>query len=192
MKPYALIIVDMIKDNVDLKRNSKFDAQVSKIIPSINKLSDTFRKHSSPVVYACDSFMPNDFIFKGKMKPHAIRGTGGDLPIDELNPHSSDHILLKRRMSAFYKTDLDQSLRLWGVETIVVTGIVTNVCVLLTAFDGIQNDFRAIIASDGSTTYSDTVHEMTLKLYDNFVLDPIFRILPTPNIIDELENAREI
>lgn len=192
MKPYALIIVDMIKDNVDTKRNSKFDMQVGKIIPKINELSENFRRRSSPVIFACDSFLPNDFIFKGRMKPHALRGTGGDQPIDELNPCKTDHILLKRRMSAFYKTDLDQSLRLWGIETIVVCGIVTNVCVLLTAFDGIQNDFKSIIVSDGSTSYDDSIHEMTLKIYDKFALEPLFRVLPTDRIIEELETSSDL
>lgn len=191
MKPYALIIVDMIKDNVSIERNSKFDVQASKIVPNINRLSENFRRNSGPVVFACDSFMNDDFIFKGRMKPHAIRGSGGDMPIDELNRSPVDHVLFKRRMSAFYKTDLDQSLRLWGVETIVVTGIVTNVCVLLTAFDGIQNDFRAVIASDASTSYPEEVHHMTLKTYENFVLDPLFRIMSTDSIIQELENSSD-
>lgn len=186
MKPYALIVVDMIKDNVIIERDSKFDRQAGSIIPNINKLSAHFRQISSPVIFACDSFLPNDFMFRGRMKPHAIRGTGGDQPIDELNPSSSDHILLKRRMSAFYKTDLDQSLRLWGIETVVVTGIVTNVCVLLTALDAIQNDFRSVIVSDASTSYDDSVHEMTLKIYDKFVLDPLFRIMTTDAIISEI------
>lgn len=186
MRPYALIVVDMIKDNVDIGRNSKLDTQAARIIPNINKLADSFRKVSSPVIFACDSFLPGDFIFRGKMKPHALRGTGGDLPIDELNPLATDHVLKKRRMSAFYKTDLDQSLRLWGIETIVVCGIVTNVCVLLTAFDGIQNDFRAVIVSDGSTSYDDSVHEKTLSIYEKIILDPLFRILSTEEIIREL------
>ncbi|MCX5872407.1 MAG: cysteine hydrolase [Deltaproteobacteria bacterium] len=183
---YALVVVDMIKDNVDLTRGAALDIEANKIIPRINELSAVFRSKSEPVIFACDSFMADDFIFGGLMKPHAIRGTGGDLPIKELNCQTSDLILPKRRMSAFYKTDLDQTLRTWNVKTVVVCGIMTNVCVLLTALDAIQNDFSAIIITDASTCYKAELHDMTLKVYEGFPLFPLFRTMSTAEVISEI------
>jgi isochorismate hydrolase len=104
----------------------------------------------------------------------------------------SDLFLPKRRMSSFYKTDLDQTLRTWGVDTVVVCGIVTNVCVLLTAMDAIQNDFRSVIVSDACACHKSSIHEATLQLYSGFVLDPIFRIMTADQIIGELTEESQV
>ncbi|MBM3301412.1 MAG: cysteine hydrolase [Deltaproteobacteria bacterium] len=189
MNSYALVIVDMVKGSVNTRRHGMIDVQAKKIIPNILELSRAFRRYAGRVIFACDSFMEGDFIFGARMRPHSIRGTGEDQPIDELEMQPGDLFLPKRRMSAFHKTDLDQTLRTWRVHTVVVCGIVTNVCVLLTALDAIQNDFRAVIAADASACHKPGLHEMTLKSYDRFVLAPLFRILTVSEIITELEAA---
>jgi nicotinamidase/pyrazinamidase len=186
---YALIIVDMIKDNVNTSGHGAMDREARRLIPSILELSRAMRKSGGHVVFACDSFMKDDFIFGARMPPHAIRGTGGDHPIDELEMQPEDLFLPKRRMSGFYKTDLDQTLRTWRVETVIVCGIVTNVCVLLTALDALQNDFRSVIASDASACHKPEIHEMTLRSYEKFVLAPLFRIMSVAEIVAELEKA---
>lgn len=186
---YALVIVDMIKDNVNTNGHGAMDVEAKKIISPILELSTVTRRCGGHVVFACDSFMEGDFIFGGRMPPHAIRGTGGDAPIDELEMQPQDLFLPKRRMSAFYKTDLDQTLRMWGVHTVIACGIVTNVCVLLTALDALQNDFRCIIVSDASACHKSEIHEMTLRCYDKFVLSPLFRIMSGSEVSREVEAA---
>lgn len=186
MSGYALIVVDMVKDNVNTKGHGMMDVKAGKIVPAVQRLSRGFRSAGARVVFACDSFMEGDFIFGGRMLPHAIRGTGGDHPIDELEMQPQDLFLPKRRMSAFYKTDLDQTLRTWGVHTVAVCGIVTNVCVLLTAFDALQNDFRAIVVSDACACHQESLHQATLQLYDKFLLAPLFRIMTVSETLKEL------
>ncbi len=115
---YALIVVDMIKDNVNTSGHGMIDREAKKLIPPILELSRATRRCGGHVVFACDSFMKDDFIFGARMPPHAIRGTGGDQPLAELEMQTQDLFLPKRRMSAFYKTDLDQTLRTWRVETV--------------------------------------------------------------------------
>ena len=189
---YALIVVDMIKDNVNTTGHGMMDVEAKKIVPSIFQLTKTFRKKGGHVVFACDSFMEGDFILRGKMPPHAIRGTGGDLPIQELEMQATDLYLPKRRMSAFYKTDLDQSLRSWGVHTVAVCGIATHVCVLLTAMDAVQNDFNSIIVSDACACGKASIHETTVQLYDNLVLAPIFRVMNSSELTKELDERLRI
>jgi isochorismate hydrolase len=73
------------------------------------------------------------------------------------------------------------------VDTVVVCGIVTNVCVLFTALDAIQNDFRSGIVSDACACHNPALHEMTLGLYDKFILAPLFCIMTASEITEELE-----
>jgi nicotinamidase-related amidase len=86
-------------------------------------------------------------------------------------------ILPKRRFSAFFKTDLDQTLRVLGVDTIVVTGITTEVCVLMTVMDGLSHDFSAILLEDCSASRSKEFHQGCLNLYRDFALYPLLRMM---------------
>ncbi len=191
MSGYALVVVDMIKDNVNTRRHGLLDREATKIIPNILTLTRTFRLRGEKVVFACDSFMEGDFIFGGHMPPHAIRGTGGDQPIDELEMQSSDLFLAKRRMSSFHKTDLDQTLRTWQIHTVVVCGVVTNVCVLLTVMDAIQNDFRAVMVSDACACSRPEIHEVTLQSYSSLILHPLIRIMTAAEIAAEISEQSE-
>lgn len=57
-------------------------------------------------------------------------------------------ISTKKRLSAFYPTDLELLLRNLGIRTIVLTGCMTECCVLNTAFDGANRDFRIVVPKD--------------------------------------------
>ena len=116
----AIVIVDMLKDNVAPGAPFSIGEEGQRIIPNLQRLLAFVRERNCPVVFANDSFMENDFLFQSVMKPHAIRGTAGAEVIDELKPQDSDIILPKRRFSAFHKTDLDTTLRELGVDTIEI------------------------------------------------------------------------
>lgn len=189
MTKHALVVVDMIKDNVNTQGHGAIDVEAKKIIPKILELIGAFRQCDGRVVFACDSFMSGDFIFRGKMPPHAIRGTGGDQPIPELDMGPTDLYLPKRRMSAFYKTDLDQTLRTWGVDTVAVCGIVTNVCVLLTALDAVQNDFNSIMVSDACACHKQSIHQATVESYSKLILAPMFRVMAASEVVAELQSS---
>ncbi len=83
----------------------------------------------------------------------------------ELTPQPGDHVIRsKKRLSAFYGTELDVLLRALGTETVVIAGINTNTCVLCTAFDAFNRDLRVIVASDGvASMYGDDLHELGLQ-----------------------------
>ncbi len=185
MKP-AIIIVDMLKDNIDTDSHFSMGEEGRKIIPNLQHLLAIARKKDIPIVFACDSFLAGDFIFQGRMKPHAIRGTVGAEVISELQPQDSDIVVPKRRFSAFFKTDLDTTLRELEVDTIVVGGIATEACVTMTAFDGISNDFRAIILSDCCASYTTEIHDKVLRLHQKLPLQPLLKIMTLIEFISSL------
>jgi nicotinamidase-related amidase len=191
MKP-ALIVVDMVKDNLREGSNHPIAREARLILPRLQRLLKEGRKRQIPIVFACDSFMKEDFIFKGKMKAHSLRGTKGSEVADELEPLPTDLVLPKRRFSAFFKTDLDQTLRTLGVDTIVVTGITTEVCVLMTAMDGLCHDFSVIILEDCCASRDKALHEACLNLYRDFALSPLFRIMSLDPFLNEISFPRDI
>jgi nicotinamidase-related amidase len=152
------------------------------IVPKVNELTAWARRRDHPVVFACDSFLPDDFIFGGKMKPHSLRDTPGSEVASELPRAASDVILPKRRFSAFFKTDLDQTLRTWGIDTVLVCGIATHFCVLATALDALCHDFQAIIIEDAAASYKPEIHEQTLDLYRKNPLYPLLQVLSVEEV----------
>ncbi len=185
MKP-AIIIVDMLKDNLKEGSRHPIIQEARVIIPNLQKLLKEGRKNRFPVVFANDSFLEGDFIFRGRMKVHALRGTKGAEVIDELRSESGDIILPKRRFSAFFKTDLDQTLHTLRVDTIIVTGITVEVCVLMTAMDGLSHDFSVIILEDCTASQTKEMHQSCLNLYRNFILYPLLRIMTLEEFLKEV------
>ncbi len=181
---YAFIVVDMLKGSFT-NPDAPLTKEARKIIPVIQTLLEKARTKGFPVIYACDSFLRGDFIFKGRMREHAIRGTEEVEVIPELAPRPGDTILEKRRFSAFFKTDLDQTLRLWNIETVVVMGVTTHVCVLTTALDAIAHDFACTIVEDGCCCHKPAYHEGILQAYRHSALYPLLRVLPSSEIIEE-------
>jgi len=185
MKP-AIIVVDMLKDNFRESPRNPFYQEGKRIIPNLQTLLRKGREKGFPILFACDSFLKEDFIFKGRMKPHSLRGTEGAEVIDELKPEPTDLILHKRRFSAFFKTDLDQTLRTLGVDTLLVTGMTTEVCVLMTAMDALCHDFSVILLEDCCASRSRALHQSCLNLYRDFALYPLLRILTLEEFLREI------
>lgn len=184
MKP-AIIIVDMLDGNYPKPLGNEKDEE--KIVPVVRDLLKRARSRNIPVIFACDSFLEQDFIFRGRMKPHAIRGTSGTKPLKELEAEASDIILDKRRFSAFFKTDLDQTLRTFDVDTVAIGGINTHFCVLATAFDAVCNDFSTVILEDASAAFKKEIHDNCLAAYRNSAIYPIFRVMTSDNFMAEVE-----
>ena len=187
MKP-AIIVVDMLKDNLKESPRNLYYQEGKEIIPNLQRLLEESRKRGFPIVFACDSFLEGDFIFRGRMKVHALRGTEGAEVVDDLRPAPTDIILPKRRFSAFFKTDLDQTLRTVGVDTIVVTGVTVEVCVLMTAMDGLSHDFSVILLEDCSASRSKDFHQGCLNLYRDFSLYPLLRIINLDEFLKEMSS----
>ena len=78
---------------------------------------------------------------------HALEGTRGNkTPTDA---HAEDYMVTtKKRLSAFYPTDIELLLRNLGIRRVVLTGCMTDCCVINTAFDAANRDFRVVVPQD--------------------------------------------
>jgi nicotinamidase/pyrazinamidase len=188
MKP-AIIVVDMVKDNIKEGSKHPITLEARSILPNLQRLLEESRKRGFPIIFACDSFLKEDFIFKGRMKIHSLRGTKGSEVVDDLRPEPTDIVLPKRRFSAFFKTDLDQTLRMLGIDTIIVAGITVEVCVLMTVMDGLSHDFSAILLEDCTASKNREMLQSCLNLYRDFALYPLLRVMTLEEFLREAASS---
>lgn len=179
----ALLIIDMVKDNLNPVHPLPITPYAVQIVPPINKLIEMFRRHAWPVIFSTDAFHAQDFIFKGRMKPHSLAGTSGAEIADGLDFRPEIDIWLpKPRFSAFFRTGLEKTLQERGVTLCAIAGITTNFCVLATAMDALCHDFKVVLLEDCSAAFSASMHNETLGLYRRNALFPLFRVASSQDL----------
>lgn len=77
----------------------------------------------------------------------------------KIRPEDHDYIVTKHRYSSFFGTDLDLILRSHGIETVLLTGVLTNVCVETTARDAVNRDYNVILVEDCCGALTRREHE---------------------------------
>jgi ureidoacrylate peracid hydrolase len=82
---------------------------------------------------------------------------------DGFAPLADERIVIKHRYSAFINTDLNTVLKVKGVESMLVTGVATNVCVETTARDGFMFDYYVTLVGDCCAAYELRLHDNTLE-----------------------------
>lgn len=155
----AVIIIDMLEDFV---HGALANARSLRIIPDIARLADDARARGWPVVFSNDAHLPGD-PEERVWGPHALAGTPGARVIPELAPQAGDLVLPKRHYSSFYETGLDGFLRQNGVDTVVLTGQHTHICVQHTAADAMYRGYRIVVPPDAVEASSDDDHTASLS-----------------------------
>lgn len=183
----ALLIIDMVKDNFKEERKLPITPLARKTIDPLNQTIQFFRSHEWPVVFSTDAFNEKDFIFTGRMQPHSLAGTEGAEVMEDLDFQKTDIWLPKPRFSAFFKTGLENMLHDRGITLCALAGIATPFCVLTTALDALCHDFKAVILENCSAAYSDDQHQQTLDIYRRNPLYPLFRIMTSTELMNELK-----
>ncbi len=139
-------------------------------IGPVGRLLEAAREAGAPVYFTRYS-LNEDYSDAGLLLEvwPAIEGTGGLVRgswdaevVDALAPAENETVIDKTRYSAFYDTDLHQRLRDDGVETLIVCGVTTNVCVESTVRDAFFRDIRVVVPSDGTAAVTPELHEAAL------------------------------
>jgi nicotinamidase-related amidase len=82
----------------------------------------------------------------------------------EVRPDAEDPVVDKVRASGFFNTALDTILRCRGVQTILLTGMATDSCVLATAIDATARDYDVVLVEDCLASFSSERHEAAMKI----------------------------
>ena len=172
----ALVVVDMQNAFMLPGVAHALCPMAEKIVPNINRLAQTVRETGGTVVWIKTTFKDDALqswstYFEMVSPQHGAKrvealtaGSKGHQLWDSLEVRAQDLIIEKNRFSAFIQgsSDLAEILRARGLDTILVTGTVTNVCCESTARDAMMLNFKTVMVSDGNAAVTDADHNASL------------------------------
>jgi ureidoacrylate peracid hydrolase len=192
----ALIVVDMQEAFLRPEGGYVACAAALDIMPAINRLADTLRAASGMVVWLknihdgdTDTDWPVMVSMAGEAS-NARRAAAlspeapGFALAPELDVRPQDAIVVKRRYSAFLQgsSDLEAILRAKNVDTLLMAGTTTDVCVESTTRDAMMCNFKVIVVSDATAALSPEMHVGALgAMYFHFA-----DVMPTAMVLDEI------
>jgi nicotinamidase/pyrazinamidase len=142
----ALVVVDMINDH--LEPGSLLEVPRARaVVPALKKRIQDARAAGVPVVYVIDEHDPDDPDLDA-WGTHAVKGTAGTEVWAELAPQSGDRIVKKASYSAFYESSLTSLLDELKIDTLVLTGCLTEIGLMATATDAMQQGFAVEVPED--------------------------------------------
>ena len=181
----ALVVIDMLNDFL-----ASWDESLKRrLLSSTNDLVGMMRERKHPIIWVRQEFEPDlsdaflEMIEKGIKI--TIRGTEGCQIVPDLAVAASDPVVVKKRYSAFFKTDLDNTLHYLKPNVIVLAGINSHACVRMTAIDAYQRDWKVIVAADCVDSYDREHHEISLK----YLKDKIASVMTNQEIKQLLSAA---
>lgn len=181
----ALILVDMINGFTDA--SCPLGCDCPEVVAANATLLDAFHQRQLPVFFTTVVYHGEDQarVFRDRINALNVLTPESDwVRIDpRLNMQSGDVLIEKQWASSFHKTDLDEQLRAAGVDSLVVTGLTTSGCVRATVVDGMQYEYRVVVARQAVGDRNPDAHDANLfdmhaKYADVMDVDEILAGLP--------------
>ena len=145
--PVALLLIDVINDLAFPEADQLLE-QALPMAQRIAALKGQAKREGVPVLYVNDNFGRWRSDFTAQVKHCLEHGAKGRPLVELLRPDAEDYFVLKPKHSGFFSTTLDTLLEYLGVQTVILTGIAANICVLFTANDAYMRDFHLIVPCD--------------------------------------------
>lgn len=148
----ALILVDFENEWID-KKSEYYLGDISGTINKTNQLIDFCRKAGYKIIFTAHVEKDSDEAFAENSKNTKI--------ISSIHKLKSDTLIIKNKISPFYKTNLEKELS--GIKEIVVGGILTNLCVRSLVQDAYDRDFKIMVVKDCCLAFDKETQEFTFK-----------------------------
>jgi len=178
----VLIVIDMVHDYLDRWEPRRR----ARLVEAINGLVATIRSFDLPIIWVRQEFEPDlsDAFPEMRTKGIAItiKGTPGSRILDTLAVQTVDRVVVKKRYSAFFGTNLDEILAEIAPDTIILAGINTHACIRMAAIDAYQRDWPVVLAEDCIDSYDREHHEVSLR----YMKDKIALVMSNDEIRDQL------
>jgi nicotinamidase-related amidase len=167
----VLLLIDVIND-LDFPNNVALLRQAPSLGMNIAALKKRCREKNIPAVYVNDNRGKWRSDFANVLAHCVERNCPGRTMVEKLIPDAEDYIVLKPKHSAFHATPLDTILTYLGARTVILAGLTTGACVLLTAGEIYIRDIKLAVPSDCVAALRKTDQHKALALMrTNFQAD---------------------
>jgi ureidoacrylate peracid hydrolase len=176
----ALLLIDL--QNCFVSKGGSYDvlcidtSGYVKALPNILALAKGCARHGIPAFYTLavreasgvdlltktHKFLPKSREERIESTPICVRGTWDARLIDEIKPEDMSKVITKRRDSSFYGTDLDKKLREAKIDTIIICGVDTSICVETSLRDAFNLGYDVVLISDATASMDPRRYECTL------------------------------
>ena len=185
----CLLLVDVQNYtwNPDIARTQPyFDAQVREVVlPNLGRLIDAFRAAGGEVMYTVIESLTKDG--RDRSLDYKIcnffvaRGSWEARVLDAVAPGEDEIVLPKTSSGVFNSTNIEYLLRNIGIDTLVVTGFLTDQCVDMAVRDAADRGFYPLCVSDACATHSQARHDNALAAFKGYC-----RTLTTAELLAEI------
>lgn len=178
---FGLVVVDM--QNGFVSKGGSYDKlgmnveNYQKVIPAIKQLINFCQSLNIPVFYTeavrepsgidlllnIHNILPRTREERLEKIPICVRGTWDAQTIDEIKPTEKDHVVIKRRDSAFQDTELRVWLQSARINTLIFCGVDTSICVETSLRDGFNMGYDVILIADATASAIKKHYDTTLE-----------------------------
>jgi len=177
----ALVVIDMQRGFLD-PGEAMAVPPAREIVPVIQSLLGVFRAGRLPVVFTEFVYSPSAPVLIGSLHPEhqpaapgaprgfglpsssCLEGTASAETVPDLAPRPGELVVEKRGYDAFSGTLLDDALRARNVTSLVVTGTMTDICVLATVSAALHREYRVTVVEDGVATLWPEIQRAALDI----------------------------
>jgi nicotinamidase-related amidase len=163
--PVALLLIDVIND-LDFPRNENLVRNSAGLAKRIATLKRRCKKAGIPAIYVNDNKGKWRSDFSEAVRRCSRRSAPGRAMVKRLAPAPADYVILKPKHSAFYATPLEILLEYIGARTVIVAGLTTNACVMITASDCYIRDFELLVPRDCVAALTEAEQRNALTLME--------------------------
>ena len=180
----AILIIDVLNDYFT---TGLLKERRAALVANINQMAHEGRESGCPVIWVRQEFAPDlTDAFLGMRKSNiqiTIAGTAGCQLLPELERKATDHEVIKKRYSAFFRTNLEDLLVSLNVTCLVISGINTHACVRMAAIDAYQRDYEVVIPRECVASWDQEHHDVSLRYLQGGIaqvqsLSEVFRSSP--------------
>ena len=192
----ALLIIDAQREYFD-PDGALFTEHAAEILENLLTLVDGARRSGTRVVWI-RHVQAADGSDTGRMAdfddtPSFVAGTKGVEIIPQLVPRDDEPVVDKTRYSAFVNTRLESILKTWGVDTVLVTGLMTQYCSVTTARHAHDLDYRVIFVADANAGpdlpdlgFGEVPHAVALRVIATALAAGIAEVTDTQSVVAAL------
>ncbi|MGN6372468.1 MAG: cysteine hydrolase family protein [Solirubrobacteraceae bacterium] len=159
----GLVVIDML-NRYEHEDADRLVMSVREALPAMQTLIERAQERDIPIVYVNDNYGewsagPGELCKRALQGPHCAL-------VEPVLPPSGAAFVTKARHSIFYETSLEYLLRSKGVERLILTGQVTEQCVLYSALDAYVRHYRVTVPPDAVAHIHPDLANAALKLME--------------------------